>query len=99
MKLHYLVRILCIALWTVAAVNILPDGWLFDLDPDRALFVVAGACVLSYAWIARANAQPATEVYLAGKEAGRREALREQECEKVTRIAERRLSVVPGERR
>lgn len=99
MRLHNLIRTVCIALWIIATVNVLPDGWLFDLDPDRGLFVVAGACVLSYAWIARANAQPASEVFLAGKELGRREALREQECENVTRLAERRLAVVPGERR
>lgn len=98
MRVHNTIRIVCIALWVVATINVLPDGWLFDLDPDRALFVVAGACVLSYAWIARANARPAHEVYLAGKEVGRREALREQECENVTRLAERRLSVVPGDR-
>ena len=99
MRLHHLIRIASIALWVVAAINILPDGWLFDLDSDRALFVVAGACVTSYWCIARAHARPVDEVYLAGKEVGRREALREVECDKVTRLAERRLSVVPGGRR
>ena len=98
MKLHYLVRIACVILWFIATVNVLPDGWLFDLDPDRGLYVIAGACVLSYAWIAQAHNRPVDEVYLAGKEVGRREAMLEQECEKVTRLAERRLSVVPGDR-
>ena len=91
-QLNLIIRTATVAAWMVAGVDISP--WWFDLDPDRFLFVIAAACVSSYAWIAKANARPAVETYLAGKDIGRREALLEQQCENVSRIAERRLTVV-----
>lgn len=87
-----------ILLWAVSIFNVLPWGW--TMDATTALVVVAAACVLSYAWISRCHARPMTEVYLAGKEAGRREALLEIECANVRRMTdhatpvERRLRVV-----
>ena len=82
--------------WLAAAVDILPFGW--DLSPKSSLFVVAAACVLSYAWIARVHSQPAVEVYLAGKDIGRREALLEQQCANVERISAPSLRVVSNGR-
>lgn len=98
-RLYTPTRILCVALWVLATINVLPDGWLFDLDPDRALYVIAAACVLSYKWISRAHSRPAVELYLAGKDVGRREAMLEQECQNVQSITTApRLTVVEGRR-
>lgn len=72
--------------WIVAAIDMLP--WGPELDPDASLFVVAAACVSSYAWISKAHARPAVELFLAGKDIGRREALLEQQCENVRRMSE-----------
>jgi len=91
-KLAIVCRVATLLAWGVAAFDILPWGW--HLPADAALFVVAAACVGSYAWISRAHARPLIETYLAGKEVGRLEAMREQECEKVTRLSDRRLRVV-----
>jgi hypothetical protein len=96
-KITVSIRIVAIAAWVVAAVDALPVRW--ELDPDGSLFVVATACVASYAWIAGLHSRPAVEVYLAGKDVGRREALLEQQCEQVTRLSERRLTVVSGDGR
>ncbi|NUP33632.1 MAG: hypothetical protein HOU01_18265 [Streptomycetaceae bacterium] len=86
-------RITTVLAWVVAALDVLPVGPV-DLTSDALLLVVAAACVGSYAWISRAHARPYTEVYLAAKEVGRREALAELECGKVTRMPERRLRAV-----
>jgi hypothetical protein len=72
--------------WVVALVDALPWGW--ELDPDASLLVVAAACVSSYAWISKAHARPAVELFLAGKDIGRREAMLEQQCENVRRMSE-----------
>lgn len=98
-KVAFIVRVVAVVAWAVSAVNILPDGWVFDLRPDQGLFAIAVACVASYAWIARVHAKPAVEMYLAGKEMGRLQYLLEQQCENVQRIpAAPDLRVVSGGR-
>ena len=91
-KLVIVYRIATIVAWAVAAFDILP--WGPSLPPDASLFVVAAACVGSYYCISRAHSRPAIEYYLAGKEVARLEAIRELECDKVTRLSERRLRAV-----
>ena len=91
-QLHLVIHIATVAAWMVAAIDVSP--WGFDLAPDRFLFTIAAACVSSYAWIAKANARPAVETFMAGRDCGYREAMAEQQCENVTRMAERRLTVV-----
>ena len=93
-KIAMFVRVTAILCWVAAGVDASP--WGFELDPDASLFVVAAACVLSYAWIARAHSQPAVELYLAGKDIGRREALLAQRSQNVERLDERRLRIVDG---
>lgn len=84
--------------WTVAALDALPFDRGFDLNPHQYLFVVAAACVSSYSWIQKAHARPLMEVYFAGKDIGRRDALLEQKCENVKRMSEAapNLRVVSG---
>ena len=95
-SLVFAIRTVAVVGWVVAGIDALPGPW--ELDPDGSLFVVAAACVASYAWIMRAHSRPAVEVYQAGKDAGRREAMLEQGCAEVTRMSERRLTVVSGAR-
>lgn len=90
------IKVATVVAWIVAAVDVSP--WGPELDPDASLFVIAAACVSSYAWISKAHARPAVELFLAGKDIGRREALLEQECDRVTRLSERHLTVVGGDR-
>ena len=97
-RVAFIVRTVAVVAWIVSAVNILPDGWGWDLAPDEALFWIAVACVASYAWIARVFAQPAAEIYLAGKDVGRREAMLEQQCENVQRISSPDLRIVSNDR-
>ena len=96
MRSHLLTakHVLTIALWGVSIFNVLPWGW--TMGDSAALVVVAAACVLSYAWIHRTQSRPIDEVYLAGKEIGRREALLEMECANVRRMADHPSS--PSER-
>jgi hypothetical protein len=93
-QLNILAKIATVVAWVLTGVDILPDGWLWDLSPDVALYFIAVACVGSYWWIARTHARPADETFAAGVEVGRRNALLEQECANVTRLAERQLRVV-----
>lgn len=90
------IQIATVLTWALAAVDVLP--WGPELDPDASLFVVAAACVSSYAWITKAHSRPAVEVYLAGKAVGRREAMLEQECENVSRLQDQppSLRIVSG---
>lgn len=81
--------------WVASLVDVSP--WGFDLPPDAFLFVIAGACVSSYACIAQAHARPAHELYVAGKAEGRRLALLELSCDKVAPLPERRLRAVRAE--
>jgi len=95
------IRVATVAAWIVAGVDAAPwQPWGFELDPDQSLFMVAAACVSSYAWISKAHARPAVELYLAGKDIGRREALLEQQCENVRRMADSApsLQVISGGR-
>jgi hypothetical protein len=80
------IKVATVLAWVAATIDVLPGG--FELDPDASLFVVAAACVSSYAWISKAHARPAVELFLAGKDIGRREALLEQQCENVRRMSE-----------
>lgn len=92
---HQLVRILhivCPLAWGLAIADLTPA---VTLEGNATLFTVAVACVSSYALIGRANARPADEVFLVGKEMGRLEAEAEMRSG-VTRLAERRLTVVGG---
>lgn len=94
-KFVRIIRIAVIVAWVVAGVDVSP--WLFELDADASLFVVAAACVGSYVLISRANARPVAEVMNAGIEIGRRRALLEVESENVTSLPPRgasRLRVV-----
>ena len=91
-RIAQFIRFGAIVAWLAAAVDLLPIAW--DLSDKASLFIVAAACVLSYAWIARVHSQPAVELYLAGKDIGRREALLEQQCANVERISSPSLRVV-----
>lgn len=91
-QLSTAIHIATIVAWMVAAVDASP--WGFDLPPDRFLFTIATACVSSYAWIAQANARPVDEVYAAGIARGRHEVECERSEPRVTRMTERRLTVV-----
>jgi len=96
-RLTTITRATTAAAWLVAGLDLTP--WL-DLPANAALYLIALGCVTSYALICRAHARPADEVYLAGKAMGRREAMLEQECERVVRMADRPrgLRVVNGDR-
>ena len=83
-----------ITAWILTGVDVLPDGWLWDLKPDVALYLVAAGCVGAYWMITRAHQRPVDEVYEAGKALGRREVEIELASKRVGRMAERRLSVV-----
>jgi len=83
-----------ITAWILTGVDVLPDGWLWDLKPDVALYLVAAGCVGAYWMITRCHARPVDEVYSAGIAMGRREVELEHASARVTRLAERRLSVV-----
>ena len=80
--------------WILTGVDVLPDGWLWDLKPDVALYLVAAGCVGAYWMITRAHNRPVEEVFEAGKALGRREVEKEHASTRVHRMAERRLSVV-----
>lgn len=96
------IKVATIAAWIVAGVDAAPwQPWGFEMDPDMSLFTVAAACVSSYAWISKAHQRPAVELFLAGKDIGRREAILEQQCENVKRMSEQQppsLRVVSGAR-
>lgn len=66
-------------------------------DEDLALLIQTIAALGTCYLIVRASSAPVVEVYLAGKRAGRHEVLAEQECG-VAQLAERRLSIVGGDR-
>lgn len=83
-----------ITAWVLTGVDVLPDGWLWDLRPDIALYLVAAGCVGAYWMITRAHARPVDEVYAAGVAMGRREVELELDSLRVTRMAERRLRIV-----
>lgn len=86
--------VIAVPAWVVSLVDVSP--WGFDLPPDLFLFVIAAACVSSYACITKAHARPAHELYVAGKAEGYRQALLEQECPRVTPLPDRpRLHVAP----
>ena len=90
---HQLVRILRIVAplaWGLAIVDLTPA---LTLEANALLFAIAVACVSTYALISHANARPADEVFLVGKEMGRLEAEAEMRSG-VTKITERRLTVV-----
>lgn len=82
--------------WTITGLDTLIP-WGPTLSGKAFLFLIALACVGTYAWISYNSARPVDEVYLAGKAMGRRELELEQAAgDSVVRLSERRLTVVGG---
>ena len=80
--------------WVLTGVDVLPDGWLWDLRPDLALYLIAAGCVGAYWMVTRAHTRPVDEVFDAGFALGRLQAERELASPRVTQMAARRLTVV-----
>lgn len=93
-QFNLFIRTATIAAWVLTGVDVLPDGWLWDLRPDLALFLIAAGCVGAYWWITRTHARPVDEVFSAGIAVGRREVELEMASDRVSRMSERRLTVV-----
>ena len=82
--------------WVLTGVDVLPEGWGWDLRPDVALYLVAAGCVGSYWCITRAHARPVDEVFNAGVALGRLQVERELTSPTVTRLSEQQPATAPS---
>lgn len=89
-------RALTVFAWLFAIYTLTP--WGDRVPADASMFTLAVAVVGSISAVTKHCARPMDEIYLAGKDAGRRELLAEQTCPEVVSLRERReLRVVAGD--
>lgn len=85
-------RVLTALAWCFAVYALTP--WGENVPAEASMLALAVAVVGSIAAVTKHCSRPVDEVYLAGKDAGRRELLLEQAGERVVRLDERRLTLV-----